>query len=72
MRRIISILLILTLMALLAVPSYQAFAQSDDDQEPLKVVTKEIEPFVFVVGEGVSGFSIDLWEALARETGLEF
>ena len=32
---------------------------------PLRVVTKEIEPFVFA-GDELSGFSIDLWEAVAR------
>ena len=51
-------------------------AQSDspDDglpTEPLRVVTKEIEPFVFL-GDELSGFSIDLWEELAQAAGFEY
>ena len=72
MRLIASILLISILTVLLTVSGFQALAQSEENQEPLKVATKEIKPFVFVVDGKVSGFSIDLWEALALETGLEF
>jgi polar amino acid transport system substrate-binding protein len=38
---------------------------------PLRVVTKEIEPFVFV-GDDLSGFSIDLWDEIARVADLDF
>ncbi len=39
---------------------------------PVRVVTKSIEPFVFL-GDGLpSGFSIDLWDLIALEAGLEF
>lgn len=41
------------------------------DQTPLRVATKEIEPFVFVDDE-LSGFSIDLWEELARRAEFEY
>lgn len=47
-------------------------AQSDDTRLPLSVVTKEIEPFVFVNSGEVSGFSIDLWEAIASELDVTF
>lgn len=72
MRLIASILLISILIVLLTVSGFQALAQSEDNKEPLKVATKEIKPFVFVVDGKVSGFSIDLWNALALEAGLEF
>jgi ABC-type amino acid transport substrate-binding protein len=72
MRLIASILLISILTVLLTVSGFQALAQSEENQEPLKVATKEIKPFVFVVDGKVSGFSIDLWNALAVEAGLEF
>lgn len=75
MRLNVSILLIslLTLSTwLFSGSSFYALAQNGGEQEPIVVVTKEIKPFVFVAGDQVSGFSIDLWEELARETGLEF
>ena len=72
MRLIASILLISILTVLLTGSGFQALAQSEDSQEPLKVATKEIKPFVFVVDDKVSGFSIDHWNALALEAGLEF
>jgi polar amino acid transport system substrate-binding protein len=52
-----------------------------DDPPALRVITKEIEPFVFVedqpaqgnpVEDALSGFSIDLWQALARAADLEY
>ncbi len=73
MYRIISGLLVLVfLMGALTSTGYQTFAQEDGPAEPIKIVTKEIEPFVFVDGEEVSGFSIDLWRALALELGIEY
>ncbi len=72
MRRVIPVLIIPLISAVLALSTYQVFAQSDEDKEPVKVVTKEIEPFVFVDGEDVSGFSIDLWNALALEAGINY
>lgn len=73
MRRIAAGLSIsMTLIAFLTITGYQTFAQSDQKQESVTVVTKEIEPFVFVDGEKVIGFSVDLWRALALETGLEY
>ena len=38
----------------------------------LRVVTKRIEPFVFFKNGRFSGFSIDLWAAIADELGLEY
>ena len=45
-----------------------------DAQEdvPLRVAINPVEPFVFLDGPTPSGFSIDLWEAVANEAGLEY
>lgn len=41
-------------------------------QQKIRVVTKPIEPFSFTQNGKLVGFSIDLWEALAKEAGLQF
>jgi polar amino acid transport system substrate-binding protein len=70
-------LLIATVLVALATlwqsTTYHTKAQDNaDNGERLSIATKEIEPFVFVSGEELSGFSIDLWDALALEAGLAF
>lgn len=72
MQRVAVLVVSACVLTILAISGHQVFAQREEGQEPIKVVTKEIEPFVFVNGELVGGFSIDLWEALAEEAGLEF
>jgi len=66
------LLLSLIMISLLAQGVMPTAAQDGETQEPIKVVTKEIEPFVFVDEEQVSGFSIDLWQALAAELGIDY
>jgi polar amino acid transport system substrate-binding protein len=71
--RIISSLLVLfTLGALPAIFGGELLAQDSQDRQVVTVATKEIEPFVFVDGGNVSGFSIDLWQATAQEMGVDF
>ena len=41
-------------------------------QQKIRVVTKPIEPFSFSQNGKLIGFSIDLWEAVAKEAGLQF
>ena len=41
-------------------------------QTKVRVVTKPIEPFSFMQNGKTVGFSIDLWEAVAKEAGLQF
>lgn len=41
-------------------------------QQRIRVVTKPVEPFSFSVGGQTNGFSIDLWEAVAKEANLQF
>jgi ABC-type amino acid transport substrate-binding protein len=69
-------LTIITLALLWVFGAASAFAQTDapaadPTPETLRVVTKEIEPFVFI-DEDLRGFSIDLWEELARASGLDY
>ena len=49
-------------------------AQESTTGEPLRVVTKEFPPLVFVDDDGstVRGYSIDLWEEVAQRMDLEF
>lgn len=83
-------LVLLFVIGLLSVPSQVAKAQTTTQTAaeavtptPLRVITKEIAPLVFVEEDGTSdgtlaenfslrGFSIDLWEEIAARTMLEF
>lgn len=59
---------ILLNLALLVV-AFPAIAQSGNS---LRVATKPLPPFVFLDGETPTGFSIDLWEEIARRLDLAF
>ncbi len=72
MRLIFSILFVSIAYTVLIFSVHDVLAQDEEDTEPIQVVTKDIEPFVFVAEKDVSGFSIDLWEALAQEIGIEY
>src|SRR5438034_8012326 len=41
-------------------------------QQKIRIVTKPVQPFSFTENGKLIGFSIDLWEAVAREAGLQF
>jgi polar amino acid transport system substrate-binding protein len=41
-------------------------------QQKIRVVTKPVQPFSFTENGKLIGFSIDLWEAVAKEAGLQF
>jgi ABC-type amino acid transport substrate-binding protein len=63
-----SVLLAILLAYLPAAAAAPAAAQQQE--QPLRVVTKSIPPFVIQGPDGeLSGFSIDLWDALAGELG---
>ena len=66
------LLLLFGLIVLPAVLDDELLAQDGRNPQAITVVTKDIEPFVFVDGQEVSGFSIDLWQALALELGMPF
>ena len=52
---------------LLAAAAPPALAQ--DSGQPVKVITRVLPPFVIGEGGHYQGFSIDLWEAIAKELG---
>ena len=41
-------------------------------QQNIRIVTKPVEPFSFTENGKLMGFSIDLWEAVAKEAGFQF
>jgi polar amino acid transport system substrate-binding protein len=51
-------------------------AVAQDETQPvtasLRVVTKPIEPFVMIRNGELSGFSIEIWEAIASDQGWDF
>ena len=55
--------LLILFLVLFTLPAVQA--------EKLKVVTRYIEPFAFQKDGRTTGYSIELWEELAREAGIE-
>ncbi len=52
-------------------PLYASFLSQQTDQ-PLQVVTKEIPPFVLKDQDRLTGFSIDLWKEIAQIAGFPF
>lgn len=40
--------------------------------DPVRIVTQRFEPFVIYENQAYQGFSIDLWEAIARELNLTY
>lgn len=71
-RRVSFVLFLSIILVGLAVRLNGTASAQTDDENKLTVVTKEIEPFVFVNGDQVSGFSIDLWESIAREVSIDY
>jgi ABC-type amino acid transport substrate-binding protein len=41
-------------------------------QQKIRVITKPVQPFSFTENGKLMGFSIDLWEAVAKEANLQF
>src|SRR5256885_8955925 len=41
-------------------------------QQKIRIVTKPVQPFSFTENGKLMGFSIDLWEAVAKEAGFQF
>ena len=46
--------------------------QENEPAEELTVAVKTIEPFVFVEGTRVTGFSIELWDEIANRIGFDY
>ena len=59
------------LLLSVVIPFIEKTADAQND-EIVKVAINPVEPFVFLDGPMPSGFSIDLWEAIALEAGIEY
>lgn len=72
----LSIALPIALLLVLSISTASRSASQVGDEEgtadSLIVSTKEVEPFVFLDDGEPAGFSIDLWEAVALELGVQF
>ena len=55
-----------------AIAAFCFLVETTGAQQKIRVVTKPVEPFSFSEGKQVKGFSIDLWEAVAKEAGFQF
>jgi polar amino acid transport system substrate-binding protein len=61
-------LLLLLILAVVGLPLSVGAASPPGDSK-LQVVTKPLEPFVFQRDGKLTGFSVELWEALAKDQG---
>ena len=50
----------------------RASEPQQEQERPIRVVTKEIAPFVIKEPDRLTGFSIDLWEEIALLTGVQY
>ncbi len=72
-RALLLVLLVVSTLSLAGGDPPAASGQTDPRQaRPLRVVTKPIEPFVIKQGDHLSGFSIDLWDHIARQLNLDY
>jgi ABC-type amino acid transport substrate-binding protein len=53
-------------------PKTGAQAHLQAQTESLRVATMPLEPFVIADGDQLSGFSIDLWDAIAERLGMHY
>jgi polar amino acid transport system substrate-binding protein len=68
LRSLISVVLLLGALGLLADCARPAVAgQAMQQDKPLRVATKPLEPFVIKRGDRWAGFSIDLWDKIAQQ-----
>ena len=49
-----------------------AAAEPENEKITLRVVTKPFAPFVMLEGDKYTGFSIDLWDAIAKKLDVEY
>lgn len=68
LRQIYLVCLILSTV-FLSIPQTAFAQQSVQSEKTLKVITIERPPFSFISGDKYSGFSIDLWNAVAKNMG---
>jgi polar amino acid transport system substrate-binding protein len=69
-KRLRPVLLLVALFAVLGtLPSSASAQNAPVTGKTMKVAIKPLEPFVAKRGDGYAGFSIDLWEEVARRNG---
>ena len=61
-----------TIRRIVAIAAFCFLVATAFAQQKIRVVTKPVEPFSFTQNGKLAGFSIDLWEAVAREAGFQF
>jgi polar amino acid transport system substrate-binding protein len=52
-------------------PAVGAQEQQAPDESEVRLAIREIEPFVFIDGDRLSGFSVELWDEIAARAGFE-
>lgn len=70
MRVLGAVLVWLFLVGIAGAQTVALEAPSSSDE--LRVITRQISPFVFKDGDDYKGFSVELWAAIAREIGRPF
>lgn len=66
------LLLALLLWGGLSLTVPNSTAAQETASEELRVVTKPLEPMVMITGNQFQGFSIDLWNEVARRMGIQY
>lgn len=70
--RLAGLLLFCLLIALALASSIRASDTKQEQEDIIRVATKEIEPFVFIEQDRFTGFSIDLWKEVALLADLPY
>ena len=65
-------LLACALTAVGIVPVARAETRPQGQDKVLRIVTMPLEPFVIEDGDRLTGFSVDLWDAVARQLGVQY
>lgn len=74
-KRIAGVAFILVMLAVLTIGPSAGAQDGSTDEQTVRVATKALAPFVFVDseaadGSGLTGYSIDVWDEVARRLGL--
>jgi ABC-type amino acid transport substrate-binding protein len=73
-KSITKVTLFITIGTLLLVPGSHAFelAEAQASNRLVLVGVSPFKPFVIMTGDGLEGFSIDLWQGVAKELGIDY
>ena len=70
--RLTGLLLLCILAALTLAGSIHASGAKQEQEDIIRVATKEIEPFVFIEKDRFTGFSVDIWKEIALLADLPY